>query len=134
MLFTGLHQSYQNFENRSIVICREILPEYSYSETQIDQICNLILATKKPYNPNNQLEKILIDARMEYLGRPDYSSEMQLLLKELKETGSKINGQQFKKQQLELLYEFNFYTTAARRLREVSGKDQMIVLEQERWI
>jgi hypothetical protein len=71
---------------------------------------------------------------MEYLGRSDYSSEIQLLLKELKETGSKINGQQFKKQQLELLHDFDFYTTAARRLREVSGEDQMTILEEQRWI
>jgi hypothetical protein len=134
MLFTGLQQSYHNFENRSMVICREVLPDFAYSETQIDQICNLILSTKKPHNPNTSLEKILIDARMEYLGRPDYSNEIQLLFKELKETGSKINGQQFKKQQLELLHDFDFHTTAARRLREVSGEDQMSILEQQRWI
>lgn len=134
MLLTGLSQEYYNFENRSAVICREILPDFSYSENQIDQICNLILATKKPFNPNSRLEKVLIDARMEYMGRPDYTSQIKLLYKELKEAGSKINGQQFKKQQQELLYEFNFYTVAAQRLREVSGSDQMTILEQERWI
>ena len=134
MLFTGLSQEYYNFENRSAVICRDILPTFSYSEKQIDQICNLILATKKPFNPNNRLEKILIDARMEYIGRPDYTSQIKLLFEELKAAGSKINGQQFKKQQLEELYEFNFYTIAAQRLREVSGNDQMTTLEQERWI
>jgi hypothetical protein len=52
----------------------------------------------------------------------------------LKEAGTKINGQQFKHQQQELLYDFNFYTIAAQRLREVSGSDQMTTLEQERWI
>jgi class 3 adenylate cyclase len=134
MLFTGLSQEYYNFENRSAVICREILPEYSYSEKQIDQICNLILATKMPFNPKNPLEKVLIDARMEYIGRPDFTSLSKLLYQELKEAGAKINGQQFKKQQQELLYNFEFYTIAAKRLREVSGNDQMTTLEQERWI
>ena len=134
MLFTGVIQDYHHFENRSTVICREILPDFSYSEVQIDRICNLIMATKMPFNPVNQLEKILIDARMEYLGRPDYTENIKLLYKELRETGSKINGQQFKKQQLELLYEFQFFTTAASRLREVSGPDQMSNLEKERWI
>ncbi len=134
MLFTGLTQHYHNFENRSSVISREILPDFSYSESQIDQICNLILATKMPFNPNNRLEKILIDARMEYIGRPDYTDQIKLLFQELKEIGSKINGQQFKKRQLELLFEFQFYTVAAKRLREVSGSDQMSTLEQERWI
>ena len=134
MLFTGLTQEYQNFENRSSVISREILPYFSYSESQIDQICNLILATKSPFEPNNRLEKILIDSKMEYLGRPDYSDQIKLLYQELRKVGLKINGQQFKKQQLELLFNFQFYTVAARRMREVSGSDQMSILEQERWI
>ena len=71
---------------------------------------------------------------MEYIGRPDYPAQIKLLFKELKEAGAKINGQQFKKQQLELLYGFEYFTVAAKRLREVSGDDQMSVLEQERWI
>jgi len=134
LLFTGLTQSYHNFENRSAVICREVLPDFGYSESQIDQISNLILATKMPFTPRNRLETILIDVRMEYLGRPDYTEQIKSLYQELKEAGSKINGQQFKKQQLELLYSFEFNTLAARRLREVSGPDQMGILEQERWI
>jgi len=50
------------------------------------------------------------------------------------ETGTNLNAQQFKKQQLELLYTFDFFSTAARRLREVSGETQRTALEQERWI
>lgn len=134
MLYTGLTQTYHNFENRSAVIAREILPDFEYSENQIDQICNLILATKMPFDPNNHREKILIDARMEYIGRPDYSEQIKLLYQEMKEAGSKINGQQFKKKQLELLFDFQFNTVTASRLREVPGNDQMSTLEQERWI
>ncbi len=134
MLYTGFTQAFTNFENRSSVISREILPEFKYSEAQIDQICNLILATKMPFNPMTQLEKILIDARMEYIGRPDYTTQINLLYQEMKEAGININGQQFKKQQLELLYSFEFFTVAGQRLREVSGEDQMAKLEQERWI
>jgi len=134
MLLTGLTQTYHNFENRSSVIAREILPAFGYSETQIDQISNLILATKLPFSPTSKLETILIDATMEYIGRPDYTHQIKSLYQELKEAGSKINGQQFKKQQLELLFTFEFNTLAAKRLREVSGPDQMAILEQERWI
>ncbi len=134
MLYTGLSQAYSNYENRSSVIAREILPEYKYSESQIDKICNLIMSTKLPFQPINQLEKILIDAKMEFIGRPDYIDRIKLLHKEMVETGTKLNGQQFKKQQLELLYTFDFFSIAARRLREVSGETQRTALEQERWI
>jgi len=88
MLFTGLTQAYHNFENRSSVIARELLPGFKYAEPQIDQICNLIMATKPPFHPNNLLEKILIDARMEYIGRPDYPTQIKLLFQELLETGA----------------------------------------------
>jgi len=134
MLFTGLTQSFINYENRSSVISREILPDFKYSEAQIDQICNLIMATKMPLDPHNQLEKILIDAKMEYIGRPDFTAQIKLLYQEIREAGAKINGQQFKKQQLELLYEFEYFTVAAQRLREIPGTEQMAKLEQERWI
>ncbi|MCP4310969.1 MAG: hypothetical protein GY790_06875 [Bacteroidetes bacterium] len=134
MLYTGLTQAYSNFENRSSVIAREILPQYKYSELQIDKICNLILATKIPFQPINQLEKILIDTKMEYIGRPDYPDHIKLLFQEMVESGANLNGQQFKKQQLELLYTFDFFTVAARRLREVPGEEQQTNLEQERWI
>ena len=134
MLYTGLREEYHNFENQSAALCRKLLPDFAYTESQIDQVCNLIMATKKPFHPNNQLEKILIDARMDYIGRPDYTEQMKELYKELKAAGSKINGQQFKKQQQELLFDFEFYTVAAQRLREVSGSDQMSTLDLERWI
>jgi len=134
MLFTGLSQSYAHFENRSVVIARDLLPEFKYSEKQIDQICNLILSTKAPFQPDNLLEKIMIDARMEFIGRSDYPEKAKLLYQEMREAGIKINGPQFKRQQQELLHEFEFFTTAARRLREVSGEEQMTALESERWI
>jgi class 3 adenylate cyclase len=134
MLYTGLTQTYSNYQNRSSVISRDILPEFKYSETQIDKICNLIMSTKLPFQPNNQREKILIDSKMEYLGRPDYPVKIKLLFQEMVETGANLNGQQFKKLQLELLYTFDYYTIAARRLREISGEEQQSSLEQERWI
>jgi len=134
MLYTGLTQAYANYENRSSVIARDILSEFDYSESQIDKICNLILATKLPFQPNNKMEKILIDTKMEYIGRPEYPEQIKLLHQEMVEAGVNLNGQQFKKQQLELLYTFDFFTVAARRLREVSGEDQRTSLEQERWI
>jgi hypothetical protein len=134
MFFTGLTQSFSNFENRSVVIARDILPDFKYSETQIDQICNLILATKIPFQPHNRLEMILIDAKMEYVGRSDYLDQIRLLYKEVTANGLKINGQQFKNQQLEILYNFEFFTIGGQRLREIPGEEQMSRLEQERWI
>ncbi|MCK4746610.1 MAG: hypothetical protein KAT15_06235, partial [Bacteroidales bacterium] len=40
MLYTGLTQSFNNYENRSSFIAREILPDFKYSESQID-LCRM---------------------------------------------------------------------------------------------
>ena len=52
----------------------------------------------------------------------------------MKDSGSPLNGQQFKNQQIEVLYGFEYFTVAARRLREIPGEEQMANLEKERWI
>ena len=131
MLFTGLTQSYTNFENRSSVISREVLSAYQYSDTQIDQVCNLILAAKMPFDPHNLLEKILIDAKMEYIGRPDYVTRIKLLFQEVKESGRNITWQEFKQEQLELLSGFRFFTLAGQRLRELPTEEQLALLQRE---
>jgi class 3 adenylate cyclase len=134
LCFSGLTQSYNNYENRSVVISRDILPKFDFSEKQIDQITNLILATKQPFNPVNILEKILIDAKMEYIGRPDFIGSFKLILVELKENNQKISFKEWKRRQILLLNEFRFFTLAGKRLRETSAEEQIEVLESEEWI
>ena len=130
-LFTGLIQAYEHFENRSVVIAREWLAHYNYSDKQIDRVTNLILAVKYPFDPQNQLEKILVDARMEFMGRPDYIKMFKLLFIELHSRNKKFTAGDLKKEQVALLEEFTFYTRAAQRLREVSGMEQIRRLEAE---
>jgi hypothetical protein len=125
LMFSGLSETYDHFENTSIEISRKILPEYGYDEKQIDRICNLILATKEPYNPQNILESILIDAKMEYLGRSDYVTQVKLLFLEKKNIYHDLSREKFLKQQAELISNFKYFTLAAERLREVSPEKQL---------
>ena len=134
LCFTGLTQTYINFENRSTVIARDLLSQYRYSEKQTDQITNLILATKQPFNPVNNLEKILIDARMEYIGRPDFIDQLKLLIVEMKENNQDALLKNWKKKQVEFLREFRFFTLAGQRLREIPADEQIEWLEAEDWI
>ena len=62
----------------------KLLPEFGYSETEIDTICGMILATKFPQQPHNRLEEIMCDADLDYLGRPDFFSIGNTLFEELK--------------------------------------------------
>ncbi len=125
LLYSGLSDTYENFESRSIEIAREILPEYGFDERQTERICNLILSTKAPFEPQNNLEEILIDAKMEFLGRSDYLTQVKLLYLEMKNNVKDFSREQFLRQQAELLKKFEFFTVAARRLREISPEDQL---------
>lgn len=125
LIYSGLSESYENFENKSVEIAREILPEYGFEEAQINRICNLILASKMPSNPQNILESILIDAKMEFIGRSDYITQVKLLYLEQKNTLKDFSKDKFMKGQVEMLSGFEFYTTAARRLREIQAEDQI---------
>ncbi|MFC2129329.1 adenylate/guanylate cyclase domain-containing protein [Bacteroidota bacterium] len=131
LLYAGLTESYEHFENRSAEIAREILPEYLYTEKQIDAICNLILATKVPYEPQNKLEAILIDAKMEYIGRPDFSKMIKLLYLELKSNEREKSMKKLIREYVDLLKTFKYFTVAGQRLREVSGDEQIALLDTD---
>jgi len=66
---------------------------------------------------------------MEFLGRSDYLTQIKLLYLEMKNNSNDFSREQFIRQQGELLKGFDFFTVAARRLREVSPEDQLRNLE-----
>ena len=48
-------------------IARKHLPDYGYSDKQIETICGMIMATRIPQTPHNKLEQIICDADLDYL-------------------------------------------------------------------
>ncbi|MEX2370701.1 MAG: adenylate/guanylate cyclase domain-containing protein [Bacteroidales bacterium] len=129
LLYSGLSESYENYEIKSAEIARKILPEFGFDDRQIDRISNLILSTREPFLPQNNLEAILIDAKMEYLGREDYLTLVKLLFLEMKNNLRDLSMEKFTRQQVAVLQDFNYFTVAAQRLREISPKEQVKNLE-----
>lgn len=68
----GLIYVYDKHEEKSCEIAQSILPGFEYSSENIRTICNMIMATCLPQNPENLLEMILCDADLDYLGREDF--------------------------------------------------------------
>jgi TolB-like protein/predicted metal-dependent HD superfamily phosphohydrolase/Flp pilus assembly protein TadD len=68
----GFIRSSANHEERGVDMAREILPVYGLSNENIDAICGMIMATRIPQSPSNQLQRILCDADLDYLGRDDF--------------------------------------------------------------
>jgi hypothetical protein len=69
---TGMLKTYRGHEEASVEICREILPKFGYNEQDIQSVTSMILTTKLPQGARSLLDKILCDADLDYLGRPDY--------------------------------------------------------------
>ncbi len=116
---------YENHEYYSTQIAREWLAKYNYTQEQIEQVCDLIMATKLPPNPKNLLHKIMCDADLDYLGRSDFIPISDTLYRELKAQNKISSLNQWNKRQVEFLIKHHFYTDTANDLREVNKQAQI---------
>lgn len=122
---TGLTISFENHEFLGTQIARSTLPKWKYTTEQIDRICDLIMATKLPPNPQNLLEKVMCDADLDYLGRSDFIPISNSLYVELIDQGKNIDINTWNKNQVKFLTNHQYFTNTAQRLREV-GKEYQI--------
>ena len=69
---SGMLVTYKGHEEASIEICSQILPSFNYSEEETAIVCRMIKTTKLPQSAMDITDKILCDADLDYLGRPDF--------------------------------------------------------------
>lgn len=81
---SGFIESELTHEQQSCIICKETLPRFGYNETEINKICEIIMATKIPQTPLCKLAKVLCDADLDYLGRTDFDEISDSLFEEFK--------------------------------------------------
>jgi uncharacterized protein len=112
-------------EKEGIRIAREILPSYGFRKDQIDRIVGIIKATRPPQAPQNLLEQIMVDADLDVLGREDYWLRNEELRSELSLNGHRMSDEEWHLNQLQFLESHNYYTDAARQLRD-EGKQTHI--------
>jgi hypothetical protein len=116
---------YDDHERFSMLIAREILPDYYYTQTQIDQICELIESTQMPPNPQNKLEEIMCDADLDYLGRSDMIPVSTLLYRELREINKIQSWNEWNRLQIKFITNHQYFTKTAMSLREVNKQKQI---------
>ncbi|MDR0941343.1 MAG: HD domain-containing protein [Bacteroidales bacterium] len=115
----GLTQSYKNHEAHSINIARTILANAHYTQAQIDQVCELINATRMPQSPKNLLEQIMCDADLDYLGHENYFPRSLDLYNEFVARGEvERNEQEWLKLQIKFLQKHSFFTKSEQQHRE----------------
>jgi adenylate cyclase len=117
--------NYDEHEHYATLIAREVLPDYFYTQRQINTICNLIMATKMPPKPKTKLEKIICDADLDYLGRSDMIPVSNSLYRELKEMDKIGSLLEWNKLQMKFISGHQYFTRTAQSLREVNKQKQI---------
>jgi len=117
----GFLRHHFNHEVLGCEIVREYLPEFGYTKTDIEKICGMIMSTKIPQSPKNNLEKILCDADLDYLGRSDFKLIGDTLYKELKAYEVIDTEERWNRMQVHFLEKHRFFTKTNQQKRR-SGK------------
>ena len=107
---TGFIHVYDNHEEEGCALAKKYLPEYGYSNDEIDKICGMIMATKIPQSPKNKLEEIIADADLEYLGTTSASEKANDLFKERQHLNPALTREQWKQIEISFLQKHHYFT------------------------
>jgi uncharacterized protein len=121
----GFIETYDGHEIASIRLAKELLPNFDYTENEINIIEGLIRCTEIPQKPETHLQEIIADADLDYLGREDIFVTGQKLQYEWKLFGIVSTLREWHEKQLKFLKRHKYFTQSAIGLRE-KGKQQNI--------
>ncbi|RTQ52083.1 HD domain-containing protein [Hymenobacter gummosus] len=115
----GFLTAYQGHEAAGCQLAQQVLPGFGFSAAHIELICRLIMATQMPQTPGTEpLARLLCDADLDYLGRPDYWPVSDTLRRELAARGQHYDERAWLELQEQFLSQHRYWTAAATRLRE----------------
>jgi len=122
---SGFITSPKNHEANGCAIARATLPPFGFDSDQIETICNMIMATKIPQTPQTQLEKIICDADLDYLGRDDFYSVGKRLFEEMKTRGFVESEREWNLIQKTFLESHRYHTSYAKQNREEKKQEHL---------
>ena len=128
----GFIHRYDSNEAFAIQLASSNLPKYGYSKAQIEIVCKMIAATQIDVQPSTKLEKLMVDADHDYLGRADYYIIAARLRKELEHYGKEMDEKTWIEFQLKYLSTIHrYHTETATNIRLQSKKSRILELEQQ---
>jgi class 3 adenylate cyclase/predicted metal-dependent HD superfamily phosphohydrolase len=113
----GFVEQYEKNEPIGARLAEEILPKYGYTEQHINTIKELIYVTQIPHKPTNNLEEIICDADLDYLGREDFHEIANRLRRELREHGKIDSDRRWDEIQVQFLTAHKYFTETALKTR-----------------
>ena len=112
---SGFLETYSDHEEISCEMARKWLPQFGYTNDEIHQICNLIMVTKIPQQPQDKLGEILCDADLYYLGTDKYFIGADKLYKELHEAGFVKSREEWSNEEIRFVERHHYFTPTAQR-------------------
>jgi uncharacterized membrane-anchored protein YitT (DUF2179 family)/HD superfamily phosphodiesterase len=125
----GFLESHLNHEELGCAFAKKNLVNFNYSNQQIDQICDMIMATKIPQTPKNKLSEILCDADLFYLGDDQYEFYADKLFLEFQNNKILSTKEDWNKRQIDFLNSHTFFTKTAKENLEAKKQKNKIQLE-----
>ena len=126
---SGFLQNYSGHEETSCELARQYLPQFEFSMTEIDSICEIIMATRLPQTPKNKLSSILCDADLYYLGTDDYTTVAEHLYQEFILEDIVKDKMEWQRQQVDFLKSHRYFTPTARKTLADKQDKNLIVLQ-----
>lgn len=121
----GFTTTYKNHEDRGCVLAKQTLPAFGFSAAQLESICSMIMATKIPQSPNTNLDKILCDADLDYLGRDDFYEIGNRLFDEMKNRGFIETEREWNLTQKVFLENHRYHTSYGKTNRERKKQEHL---------
>ncbi|MES1215168.1 MAG: HD domain-containing protein [Bacteroidota bacterium] len=125
----GFLVAYNGHEEEGCVMAKEELPGFDFSDQQIETICRIIMATKIPQTPLSHMEKIICDADLDYLGRPDFFLISRSLFWEMKARDYIKDEKEWDLLQTRFIASHSYFTLANQNLREKQKQEHLKMLE-----
>lgn len=121
----GFIKSGKGHEQTGTEIARDILPSFGFTEEQIETVCRMILATRLPQSPSTQLEKILCDADLDYLGRDNFHFIAEKLSREMMKNGVVETKREWNLVQKTFLESHRYHTEFSKTNRETQKQKHL---------
>jgi uncharacterized membrane-anchored protein YitT (DUF2179 family)/predicted metal-dependent HD superfamily phosphohydrolase len=124
---SGFLQSPHEHEAQSCTIAKRFLPDYGYSEEQIESICRMIMTTKLPQSAEDHLSQLLCDADL-------YGNEYEIyahkLYKEFRKNKVVETEIEWQLKQAEFLSSHRYFSRTARHEREETKQKNLQYLQE----
>eukprot|EP00761_Pharyngomonas_kirbyi_P013597 gb/GECH01013626.1/.p1 GENE.gb/GECH01013626.1/~~gb/GECH01013626.1/.p1 ORF type:complete len:202 (+),score=53.05 gb/GECH01013626.1/:1-606(+) len=129
---TGFLDQYDKNEPFGAQRARDKLPDFGYTSDQIDIICQCIMATQMPQNPQNHLQKILCDADLGHLGTDNCFERAESLRQELNQRkGLDITADKWLKSNITFFEDHNYWTDAAKKLLKPKKEENLAKMKKQ---